>query len=234
MNYKLILSLLTCVFSGINCYINFARFEGSLKRGGPLQSRTVRALQSGRFRNEASGAVENYTKWPILHHSVEENHGIFTMKLPREINPGSMEGFAARHADSTARGLWMRYSFVIDSDIMLHFMLSAPYSFDFYDNWLAVAACEFKSCLCESMTAEFMYYNHYDFLDRRKYNKYVALVKKCDDNVCILGWMDTSHTPVIRIKVFPRSYFDLDDDIRKDLSDLTPDAYHSFINYFLR
>lgn len=225
------LLICACLFYRIQGQIDFRTFENVVIRDGALKTKSIRELQTGEYGYEASGAVENYSKWTLsLRHS-EEAHGYETIKMRHSIHPGYMMGFAARHASSTAVGVWMRFSFVVDDDILLHFMYMTPYS-DSINNVLAVAACDSVSRLCRSMDADKMYFNKYPFLERREYNQYRILVAKCDDNLCILGWMDSSHKPVVRIKVFPRSYYGLKDSIREKLSDLTKEKYDAFIWYW--
>ena len=142
---------------------------------------------------------------------------------------GVIEGFASRKASATAKGTWVRCSLVVDDDIMVHFMYSSPYSFNLHSNWLSVALCAKRSRLCCSMNARKMYYKHYSFMDRKEYYHHMYPVKICYDNICMMGTMLKNHHPIVRIKLYPKSYYDLYYSIRKKASGIDSKEYDDFI-----
>lgn len=209
--------------------IHFWDLERGITMGKTLQGSTVRKLQSGRYNVEASGAVENYSKWPVKLVAHETAGGVERKYLPSVIERGTVEGFASRKSSGAATGVWMRYSMVVDDDIYIHFMYSVPYSQDFSVNWLAVATCSHVNAPCRVLTADKMYYHNYPFMDKKSFYTDTRIVKKCYDNICVSGWMEHSHTPVVRIKILPRSFYALAPNVREKLVELTPKEYEDYI-----
>merc|ERR1712002_978882 len=106
---------------------------------------------------------------------------------------------------------------------MVHFMYSAPYSFDLHSNWLSVA-------LCPHIDADKMYNNDYNFLSRKEFYYTTSPVKICYDNVCMIGVMEGDHTPIVHLSVYPRSYYNMDSSIKESLGEsLTDHDYEDFI-----
>ena len=202
--------------------------EQALTTGDSLKGTTIKGLQTGRYNVEASGAVENYSKWPLLIWTCESAAGYITKQL-LNVLPGVIEGFASRKASDTAKGTWVRCSLVVDDDIMVHFMYSAPYSFDLHSNWLSVAVCAKRSTLCRSMNAKKMYYNTYSFMDRKEYKDNMYPAKICYDNVCMTGSMLRNHHPTIRIKIYPKSYHNLNSSIKKKAIGIDAKEYEEFM-----
>jgi len=228
--------LTICCFDGRNTtYPNEEAdmiMSRTIKPGASLRGRSIQEILPHNYIVAAAGTVENYTKWPLMLVTCEEASGKVTMPIVN-VRPGIMEAFASRKTAWTATGSWARYSLMLDSDIMAHFMYSVPFNFDYYFNNLAVALCATKSRLCQSMNAKNMYYNDYPFMERRRYYSTMYPVKRCYDNVCILGSMQQSHHPVIRLKVYPKSYYDIPYSIRVN-KPISPNEYESFIKFMFK
>ena len=181
----------------------------SLKSGDSLKGKNIMQLLTGWYNVEAAGGVENFGPWTMIVKKAEVPEGYINVRL-NNVRSGYVEGFSSHHVAGTARGSWMRYSLLIDSDIYLHFMYSFPYSHDFHTNWLAVALCGNDDSTCRTLTASKMYYNNYPFMDKKSYyNPPFKYVKTCFDNLCVMGLMGGSHKPVITIKLIPKSYYEL-------------------------
>jgi len=223
----LLASISTAYSFAINNLTDTKELELALSRlmkpGESLRGRSIEDILPNSYRVAASGAVENYTKWPLHLTSSEVASGTVTMPLSNVL-PGMMEAFAARKTKVTATGIWVRYSLVLDDDMIVHFMFSAPFDFTYYPNRLALALCMTKNDLCQSMTANNMYYNDYPFMEKGDFYKAMIPVRKCFDDVCMIGSMLTSHQTIIRIKIYPKSFYDLSYSMKKEKA-ITPDEY---------
>ena len=131
------------------------------------------------------------------------------MNVPmRTTGPGKREGFAGHKEGNTATGSWVKCTYRTGSVIM-HFMYSAPYSFDFYNNQLAVAICNQYDRRCTTMSIQDMTTGARPYLARMDYYNTIRVLKLCKEGFCVTGVMGTSHHAEIQWKVYPLFYDNL-------------------------
>jgi len=210
------------------------KLQDGVLKGATLKGKTFRDLQTGDYSVEASGGVHNLLKSPLVFAGEECESGVITHILPT-VQEGLVEGFGSRKTSGAATGTMVKYSLVVERDIMLHFMYSAPYDFDIHSNYLAVAACPTSSNECRGLTADHMYYNDYPFLRRKSFYDPERLdpVGICVDEKCLVGFMREDHHPLIYILALPKKYSDLDEKVRKR-SGVSADLYAWLISKVIK
>ena len=179
----------------------------AISSGASLVGTTVGALQRPDYSVSVSGSLENYSKWPLHFKGCEMASGYMNVPM-RSVASGLREGFASHKTSDSATGSWIKCAFTVNN-VMVHFMYSAPYSFDFHSNTLAFGVCPPHDHSCSGFTASSMYYGSSSYLARREYYYSVKTLKKCFMGICITGVMGTNHHPEIDMKVMPESYDDL-------------------------
>merc|ERR1719495_1918958 len=160
---------------------------------------------NGGYSVSVSGSLENFSKWAIIRKVCTPASGYINLPLTT-VRSGQKEGFASHKTGSTATGSWVHCSLGVGPKTLIHFMYSVPYSHDFHSNWLAIAVCSFSSSTCKSLNAKKMYKENYSFMQRKEYYSSISDTKMCNDDVCVIGVMGTSHKPEIHFKVYPRSF----------------------------
>ena len=73
-----------------------------------------------------SGVVDNHSKWSLQLYDTEVEDGEVTVAL-KDVQAGTREVFASKKRDYAMLGSQVRYSFVVDDDIMVHFMYDVPF-----------------------------------------------------------------------------------------------------------
>ena len=147
----------------------------------------------------------------------------------QNVASGQKEAFASHKGGNSATGTWLRCTFKI-KDELVHFMYSAPYSFDFHKNTLAVAVCDGSSSDCQSMDANKMYYGTKPFMVRHEYYNIIREISQCGKDFCIRGSMGNNHKPTIHLKFFPTSFDELATAAQgKVKGRWQPDDYEKFI-----
>lgn len=247
--YTTLLSLLVCLPQEVGSTSNstygrsvfhiLGRLTLSMERGATLKGKSIADLQDRNFFVRASGGFHNLLKWPLhLAPKGEETHsGVINCPIPTTVKAGYVEGFASRKSDRAPTGTMVRHSWIVDDDIMIHFMYSAPFAFTYFNkNFLAVAACLESDQQCRSLEAYDMCNNEFQFLKRKIfYDPEVDLkdpVGVCVDEVCVMGWMTTSHHPIVRVFAFPKNYYDLDFGVREK-SGVSLDDYQWFVEHLV-
>jgi len=208
--------------------VTLLKLKHSIDAGDSLKGKTVKDLQTGEYTVEASGAVQNFLKWPLSVQTSEAASGDINFVLPN-VKAGIEEGFASHKTSDTATGTWVRYSLVIDADIMFHFIYCAPYNFNFNTNWLSIAMCPKSNTLCRSLNANKMYYNSYPFMKRKRFYYDINPIGICYDDTCVVGWMMKDHHPTMYLLVLPKNYYDLSEKTRKRLPKMTAEDYDWFM-----
>lgn len=213
-------------------WVTLIKMKNALDKGDSLKGKTVKGLQTGKYKVEASGAVLNFMKRPLHVQAVEAASGVINHPLP-DVRSGIVEGFASRKSSDSATGTWVRYSLLSDNNMMVHFMYSAPYDFNLHKNWLSVAVCSRRSSSCRSLDARKMYYNKYGFLRRKVFSKDINPVGVCYIDRCLIGWMMSNHLPTMYLLLVPKSYYDLSEETRKRLPKMSVEDYAQVIKPFL-
>ena len=119
---------------------------------------------------------------------------------------GQREGFAGHKEGNTATGNWIKCTYRVGT-VLMHFMYSAPYSFDFHNNQLAVAICHQSDRRCRDMTIQTMTSGARPYLARMDYYNRIRPLKLCKEGFCVTGVRGTSHHAEIAWKVYPM-FFD--------------------------
>lgn len=180
----------------------------SISAGASLVGTTVGALKRSSFSVAVSGSISNYAKWGLQFQGCDVEDGHMNIPL-MSVASGQREGFAGHKVGNTAKGNFIKCTFLTANNAMLHFMYSAPYSFDFHVNTLAAAICPKSSYRCRNLDALVMYYGAIPNLTRREYYNTVKPLKICNMGLCIIGGMGTSHQPEISFKVYPSDFDNL-------------------------
>lgn len=202
------------------------QLEMGIKDGKSYGGKTLAQLQPRSYWVEVSGGVQNLSNRKLVALPKEVLKG-YTWHLPH-INPGYSEAFLSIKNPLTATGVWVRYSFVLDDDLLLNFMFAAPFNFNHYDNMLAVGLCMRTSKICRELTAENMYYKTYTFVKKKLFKGLKNTpVNMCFDNYCVSGHMESDHRPIIMITLYPKSYMNLYPEVRRYAIDM--DHYTTFI-----
>jgi len=207
--------------------------SNAVENGYSLKNKTIRDLQTGNYNVEASGGVHNLLKLPLVYAGSDFSAGVVTYLLP-SVQQGLVEGFASRKCSDCATGTMGRYSLILEKETMIHFMYSAPYDFDLYTNYLAVAACPIRNAQCRGLTSSNMYYNDYPFMQRKSFYDPEVLdpVGVCIGERCVVGWMKADHHPLVYVLVLPKTYDQLDEKIKKSdaMSKVTAIQYNWVMN----
>ena len=182
---------------------------------------------------EAVGGVENFSPWSLKVRTVESECGSISLSL-HDVQSGYVEGFRSHYTPGSVMGIAVRYSLLIDDDIYLHIMYKVRrFPLSRFPNWLSIALCGKDNTECTTLDAKKMYYNKYPFLDKQSYYKPpYSKVKKCFNELCVEGMMDgEKHTPVLYVKLFPKSYYHLAANVRGRLASVgvTQNDYEHFI-----
>ncbi|XP_066911808.1 tereporin-Ca1-like [Clytia hemisphaerica] len=193
--------------------INLGIIKKSIKAGTTLAHTTVKNLKEERYVVAVSGSVENYSSFTLRMEVCEIRTGYVNVPM-QNVASGQKEAFASHKSGNLATGTWLRCTFKIKDDFV-HFMYSAPYSFDLHGNTLAVAVCPQSSNDCQSMNAKKMYNDNKSFMIRHTYYNIIREISKCGKNFCIRGSMGTSHKPEIDLALFPTSFDDLAEAAKK-------------------
>jgi len=213
-----------------------AMLSASIRSGTSLSGTTVGDLKQSSYRVAVSGSVENYSKWALLYKGCEIAAGQMNLPL-RSVAAGQREGFASHKTAHAAKGSFVKCTLLV-GDKLVHFMYSAPYSFDFHANYLAVGIChkdmqsDTRGYPCRDLTAKIMYYYTPSFVSIRQFYRNIHTVKYCDKDLCISGVMGTSHQPEINLKVMPQKYEDLYNEVKDDSvkDHWGKDEYEKFVN----
>lgn len=210
--------------------ITAAIFSGSLEAGASLTGTSVGALMKPGYSVSVSGSVENFSKFTLIQRHCEAASGYINTPLTT-VHGGQKEGFASHKTGNTATGSWVRCTLQYGANTLFHFMYSAPYSFDLHSNWLALAICPKTNSQCRHLNANNMYYKSYGFMRRREYYYSVTNTKVCNDVICAVGQMGTSHHPQIHIKVYAKKLNDASAVIQKSFKEngLKSSNYDNFI-----
>lgn len=195
--------------------------ESGLKIGQSLYGKSLKQLQPGKNPVELSGGVENFSRYKLHLRKVEIVTGTSIRTMP-SVAAGTIEAFINVKNNLVPTGIWTRYTLDIDDDIYVHFMISAPYTFNQHDNCLAISLCGKTDQSCISLTAEKMYYNKYPFLVRKHFKTPAEWpIKMCYDNLCMSGYMESHHRPVVVFRLYPKSYHNLSNNIKAKAVSLT-------------
>lgn len=180
----------------------------SISAGASLAGTTVGALQNPTFSVSVSGSIENYSKWALISKGCDIEAGYMNIPV-RSISSGQREGFAGHKTGNGATGNWVKCTFSVTGNRLVHFMYSAPYSFDIHSNYLTVAVCSSRNSDCRSLNANHMYYEGRPYMTRGEYHNRIHTIKACALGLCVTGVMGNNHHPTIDIKVMPTSYNNL-------------------------
>jgi len=187
--------------------INLDILSGTIDAGSSLTGTTVEGLKESKFSVAVSGSIENYSTSTLRMEVCEIRTGYVNVPM-QNVASGQKEAFASHKGGNLATGTWLRCTFRI-KDEFVHFMYSAPYSFDLHGNTLAVAVCPQSSNDCQSMNAKKMYYDNKPYMVRHTYYNIIREISKCGKNFCIRGSMGTNHKPTVHLKMFPTKFDDL-------------------------
>ena len=152
--------------------------------------------------------IENYTKWPMDNPISYANTG-YIKNPPVPVMSGKREAMVTRKTGHTATGTFGTASWLVNGQRRAIVMWSAPYSFDFHSNWLAVGIIGANShvrSLADTMyeePSEESTYTLGEFYDSTR------IISYCDDVICVHGTMGTAHKTFIKIEVYPVSYDNL-------------------------
>jgi len=184
-----------------------------ISAGTSLTGTTESALMAPGYSVAVSGSIENYTEWPMIFQYCKADAGKIN-KAMVTVQPGKKEGFASHKTAHTATGSWVYCLYKVNNK-RVHIMYSAPYSFDFYSNWLALAL----TTSSVGLDAEEMYDEDPSFMAKREYYDMVRPARICREGLCISGTMGTSHKTIVHINLYPRSFGNLSPSVKKSLKD---------------
>ena len=205
--------------------------------GISLVGKTIDDLLDGSDAVRTAGVVENFSRWTMFFKECTYEHGEANVPM-QSVKPGYKEGFAA-HKSAGVYGVYMKCTFVMNTesptvDEKVHFMIDVPWDLSFTkENRLAMAVCNGNTNdACNSLSLSDMSVGTYDFMARRIYKNSIANIAMCNKKVCLIGTMGTSHTPIVRIKVYPRDVDDLSEAAAKSLKDngVPGKDYESFLD----
>ena len=244
------------VFISITCFLLPSTVQGGLLQGDSddgrigkmlmntilpglsLIGKTIEDLLDGDDAVRTAGVVDNFSKWSLFFEKCSYEHGEANVPM-QTVKPGFKEGFAA-HKSIGVYGVYMKCTFVNNADggaaERIHFMVDIPWDVSFTNNnRLAMAVCDNKRdslSSCNSLSLSDMSSGTYDFLTRRTYTDSIANIAQCNSRLCLIGTMGTSHTPIVRIKVYPRSANDLSGTAAKALekNGISATDYHQFVD----
>lgn len=157
--------------------------------------------------------IENYTKWPMAQPISHNVAGQIRVPAGPVLSAGK-EAMLAHKTSDTATGTYGVVSWLVTDDKRAVVMWSAPYSFDFHSNWMAVGIMDAAYVRNRGASlADDMYYHDGDFT-RGEYYYHSRSIKYCAAGICIKGAMGTSHKTTIKIKVWPEKAEDLSYDVK--------------------
>lgn len=202
-----------------------AMISAGITAGTSLAGTTVHALMASGYNVAVSGSVENYSQWPMILRHCDHEAGQTTIPMI-DINTGKKEGFASHKTGHTATGVWVYCLYAVNNK-HVHIMYSAPYSFDFHSNWLALAITSSATTL----DADKMYYKSYSHMARQEYDDRVVPTEICRQGLCIKGSMGTSHKPTVTIQLYPQSFKNVSPSVSKNLDSKNAESkYEKFID----
>ena len=211
--------------------INLDILTGTIDAGTSLTGTTVEGLKESKYSIAVSGSIENYSKHSLRLDVCEIQSGYVNVPM-QNVASGQKEAFASHKGGNSATGTWLRCTFKI-KDELVHFMYSAPYSFDFHKNTLAVAVCDDSSNDCQSMDANKMYYGTKSFMVRHEYYNIIREISQCGKDFCIRGNMGNSHKPEVDLALFPTTFDGLANEAKKAAIQerWDPQDYEDFIKH---
>eukprot|EP00111_Clytia_hemisphaerica_P015534 TCONS_00045856-protein len=186
-----------------------ALIGAGISAGASLVGTTVGALKRSDYSVAVSGSITNFAKWNMgLKQCVVESG---YMNIPmRSVSSGKREGFAGHKEGNTATGNWVQCTYkILNSNVIIHLMYSAPFSFDFHYNQIAVAICHSSDSRCTNMKIGQMTNDARPYLARMDYYNTIRMLKLCKEGFCVTGVMGTSHHSEITWKVYPIIYDNL-------------------------
>jgi len=195
--------------------------------GDSMKGKTIDQFQPGKNQIEPAGVMDNHSKWVLRIHDTEEEDGHITVPL-LGVKAGTREAFASRKRDYAFLGSEVRYSYIIDDDIMLHFMYDVPWM-RYFGNTLSIALCEKANAKCRLLKAKDMHDNDYPFLKRKCYKDDIAPIAICYDNLCFVASMGLSGRPVIQLAILPMFFHDLEIEERKKIVNVSSEIYNDFM-----
>ena len=206
MHKVTIFAILLFAFNGClaKISINLDILTGSIDAGSSLTGTTVEGLKESKYSVAVSGSVENYSTSSMRLDECEIASGYVNVPM-QNVASGQKEAFASHKGGNSATGTWVRCSFKV-KDELVHFMYSAPYSFDLHLNTLALAVCSASSADCYNLNANKMYYGNKSFMTRHQYYRTIKEISQCGQDFCIRGTMGNNHKPTLHLKLFPTTF----------------------------
>ncbi|OQV21920.1 Dehydrogenase/reductase SDR family member 1 [Hypsibius exemplaris] len=134
--------------------------------------------------------LRNYTKWNLTNPIVIINAGQIKT-APSDVHAGQREIMAAHKTDHTATGSSGTVSWNVDgTGQRVVIMWSAPYSFDFHTNWLAVGVMDASSLhLLGENTFNEMYKSEESWFKRKEFYRDTTQVRFAADQFEVTGSM---------------------------------------------
>nr|AXS67898.1 coluporin-26 [Colubraria reticulata] len=111
-----------------------------ISAGSSVSMATMKGLADAGYRVTCAIHIENWTRYPLLYPTVRLKGGALT-GAPTAVLPGKSEKAAVlmRKAAHAAAGVYGTVSWEVSgTNRRFVIMLSAPYNFDFYSNWLGL------------------------------------------------------------------------------------------------
>jgi len=223
-------AIISALVMTCSCTFNPDIISGFIDSGASLVGTTVDGIKAAVFSVAVSGSIENYSRFSMQFIECEVASGHINVPIG-SVASGLREGFASHKVPNSAKGSWVRCSFKTDQSIV-HFMYSAPYSFDLHSNTLSLAVCEADDTDCQDLTANAMYYGSRPYMKRRSYYNKVYDTHICNAGFCISGTMGTTHKPTINLRVYPMDFDDLAFAVKDSapIDRWDPVDYKNFIN----
>lgn len=201
---------------------------GGISAGASLMGTTVGALMDKSYNVAVAGSIENYSKWTMILDHCHAEDG-YINKPFKNINQAKKEAFASHKTGHTAKGTFVYCLYKVNQNQKhVHIMYSAPYDFNLHSNCMGVAITDQYT----KLDANKMYYNEYDYMDKKDAYHGVNPVKKCREGVCIKGEMGTPHHTEVNIEFYPETFENLAFPIRQAMTDKPnkEQEYTNFIN----
>ena len=188
--------------------LSAALIGAAISAGSSLVGTTVNGLKQSAYSVAVSGSVTNFAADPLILEFCKLERGHMNEPL-RDIASGQREGFAGHKTSNTATGNEVLCKYRAGTGAIIYLMYSAPYSFDFYKNFLSVSICHPTSSSCQVTDVNFMTSGKRSDLKRVYYQQRIETLKLCNMGFCVTGVMGTSHKPEIAWKVYPVKFEDL-------------------------
>jgi hypothetical protein len=161
--------------------------------------------------------IENYTKWNFEKVSAINVAGYIPV-VPADLLSCRKEQLYAHKSSDKATGTFgmVRFqsnSLDISEENQVNIMWSAPYSFDFYSNYLVIDCTSGQGSNLAEIANDMYYADTYKNLRKEFYSSVEQLEDTCSKFKVVVT-MGTSHAPEIHVKLIPLKYEDLADCVR--------------------